>query len=368
VRKSAFLLVLLLFLSLVLPTFSVPLVRAADDSWSTLAEMPMARGGHGVAVVGSKIFVMGGSFGEGTTGNNEVYDPLTNTWTTKSSIPTPRSAFGIAAVENKIYVIGGSYTGNTTSGLNEVYDPSTDTWETRTSMPTSRTYLVANEVNGKIYVMAGFTFPHPPFPTLCNKTEVYDPVTDSWTEKAQMPEFTDLGYGENVTSAVIDNKIYVTVGETLHIYNTENDSWSLGASVPTTIHGGAVMGATTGEWAPKRLYLFGGYGYQYGNTLNLTRVYDPEENVWSYGAQMPTPRFGHVVAVLNDTLYLIGGTVGENVSFYALTALNEQYTPLGYIPEFPSWTPVLIMLIAFMAIAFIYKRKLKTTNCERRLK
>jgi N-acetylneuraminic acid mutarotase len=353
-------LTLLLILCLVVST--LPLVSAAEDYWTTLAEMPMARGGHGVAVVDGKIFVMGGSFGEGTTGINEVYDPLTNTWTTKNSIPTPRSAFGIAAVENKIYVIGGSYTGNPTSAVNEVYDPSTDTWETKTSMPTSRTYVVANEVNGKIYIMAGFTFPHPSFPTLCNKTEVYDPVNDSWTEKAQMPDFTGLGYGENVTSAVIDNKIYVTVAKTLHIYNTENDSWSLGASVPTTIHGGAVMGATTGEWAPKRLYLFGGYGYQYGNTLNLTRVYDPEENVWSYGAQMPTPRFGYAVAVLNDTLYLIGGTVGENVSFYALTALNEQYIPLGYIPEFSSWIILPLFLIATTVVIF-YRNRLRRKVC-----
>jgi len=354
-RKSYTLNLILILCSVV---SNLPLVRAAEGSWTTLAEMPMARGGHGTAVVGNEIFVMGGSFGEGTTGNNEVYDPLTNTWTTKSSIPAPRSAFGIAAVENKIYVIGGSYTGNSTSVVNEVYDPSTDTWETRNSMPTSRAYVVANEVNGKIYVMAGFTFPNPIFPTLCNKTEVYDPVTDSWSEKEQMPDFTGLGYGENVASAVIDNKIYVTVAETLHIYNTENDSWSLGTSVPTTIHGGAVMGATTGEWAPKRLYLFGGYGYQYGNTLNLTRVYNPEENVWSYGAQMPTPRFGHAVAVVGDRLYLIGGTVGENVSFYSLTALNEQYTPLGYIPEFPSWIILPLLLVATL-FGIIVRRKIR---------
>ena len=38
------------------------------------------------------------------------------------------------------------------------------------------------------------------------------------------------------------------------------------------------------------------------------------------------------------------------------------------IPEFPSWTPLLIMLSAVIVIAFIYKRKFRTTNCERRWK
>ena len=301
--------------------------------------MSTARNNHGVAVVGDKIYVMGGSFG-GVLGNNEVYDSLTSTWINKTPIPTSRLGFGIGVVEKKIYVIGGRTTQIPTTNLNEVYDPLIDIWETRTPMPTSRTYVVANEVNGKIYVMAGCTFPHPSFPELCNKTEVYDPITDSWTEKAQMPNFTGYGMGENVASAVLDNTIYVTVGETLHIYSPNNDSWSLGASVQTTIYGGAAMGATTGESATKNLYLFGGWG-DYLNPLNLTQVYDPQENVWSYAAQMLSPRYGHKVATLNDILYVIGGTMGE-VGTGTQTNLNEQYIPLDYVPEFPSESTIYI--------------------------
>jgi hypothetical protein len=87
--------------------------------------------------------------------------------------------------------------------------------------------------------------------------------------------------------------------------------------------------------------------------------------MWSFGADMPTPLFGLGVTVVNDQLYAIGGCPGY---LQGSTAAVEQYTPVSYIPEFPSWTLVLIILIAVMAIAFIYKRKLKTTNCERREK
>ena len=58
-------------------------------------------------------------------------------------MPTPRSGFAIAVYQNKIYVIGGTV-GNGYVGNNEVYDPVSNTWETKTSMPTPRADLCAN--------------------------------------------------------------------------------------------------------------------------------------------------------------------------------------------------------------------------------
>ena len=49
-------------------------------------------------------------------------------------------------------------------------------------------------------------------------------------------------------------------------------------------------------------------------------------------------------------------------SIESYTMIIEQN--LESIPEFPSWTPMLIMLLAVMAVAVIYKRKLQ--NQERR--
>ncbi|MHC3129864.1 MAG: hypothetical protein IBV52_07290, partial [Candidatus Bathyarchaeota archaeon] len=40
------------------------------------------------------------------------------------------------------------------------------------------------------------------------------------------------------------------------------------------------------------------------------------------------------------------------------TAANEQYTPAGYIPEFPSWTLTFLVLIVLAVAVAIYKRKL----------
>ena len=135
-----------------------------------------------------------------------MYDPATDSWTTRKPMPTPRSSFGIAVVDKKIYVIGGFPNPIFPNGLNEVYDTVTDTWETKASMPTARDALCANVVGGKICCIAGMAVPK-----LIDANEVYDPSTDSWTIKAPMPDFNRFGLAD-LTSAVVDNKIYVFGG------------------------------------------------------------------------------------------------------------------------------------------------------------
>ena len=304
-----------------LSTFLVPPAEATEDSWATKAPMPTARASFGVAVVNGKIYAIGGSnYDSGILDINEEYDPATNTWATKKPMPNPRCKFGIAVYQNKIYVIGGKNRTEEVTGANEVYDPLTDTWETKTSMPTIRCSLCANVVDGKIYLIGGYRGSPPDLITF-NVNEVYDPSTDSWTTKAQVPTAV-FSYA----SAVVNNKIYVIGGfdcSLNQIYDPETDTWSFGASIPTAVHS-AATGATTGVVAPKRIYVLGGTGGLV--PISLNQVYDPEGDVWTTGARMPSPHANYGVAVVNDMLYAIGG----RIALMPLTAENEQYTPIGY--------------------------------------
>jgi N-acetylneuraminic acid mutarotase len=370
VKKSASLLVLLLIVSLISTAILIPQTWGVEDSWTTLEPMPTARSGHGVAVVDGKIYAIGGKNEEGVLNITEKYDPVTNEWTYKTSMPTARSDFGIAVYQNRIYVIGGSIGSGTVwgesllTGATEVYDTETDTWETKTSMPTPRQSLEANIVSDKIYLLGGVRIVNGLLYLEFDENEVYDPATDSWTTKAPLPNAV-WGY----SSAVIDDKIYLIGGGnktsggagayaspvTLNqIYNPETDTWSFGKSVPTGLwYAGA--GATSGVLAPKRIYVLGGVNY---SVYDLTQSYDPTVNTWSTGTSIPTPRYELGVAVINDELYAIGGRTGED----NYSTVNEKYTPTEYIPEFPSLTPLLIMLIAVVAITVIYSRKLTPKN------
>jgi ribosomal protein S8 len=336
--------VLLLAFSIVAaPFMTVEKVNAQEeDSWTTMEPMPTARAWLGVAVVDGKIYAIVDEI-------NYEYDPSTNSWTTKTPMPTPRNGFGIAVVENKIYCVGGSTGDYIYTNVNEVYNPATDTWERKTAMPTVRHAMDANIVNGKIYVIGGAQrTPNDDF----DVNEVYDPVTDTWTTKTPIPTGVDY-----YASGVVNNKIYIiggAVGVTLNqIYDPENDTWNTGAPLPTAVDSAAV-GVSAGTTDTQRIFVIG--GKQDLDAVNLNQVYDPETDTWVYGYAMPTARYGLGVAVVDDMLYAIGGREGW-VGF-PVSAANELYIPADFIPEFPSWAPLLFSLVVALFVAVVYRKRL----------
>jgi len=304
-----------------------PALSSADvteNSGVPKASMQVARSSLGVAVVNGKIYAIGGYAENGVVGTNEEYDPATDTWTFKKPMSTPRYGFATAVYQNKIYCIGG-FTSDGATGVNEVYDPATDTWETKTPLPTVRTGLKANVVNGKIYFIGGYVGDASSGYSYLNLNDVYDPETDSWTTKAEVPTAVS-----SVTSAVVDSKIYVIMSYLNQIYDAATDTWSLGTPLPDSLMMYARAEAATGVNAPKQIYVFGG---------GKTQVYNPETDSWTFGVDGPTDRYGFGVAVVNDLLYVIGGSTATYREFpetwmhppeVTWHAANEQYTPFGY--------------------------------------
>ncbi len=313
---------------------------AAENEWVSKADMPTARGYLCVATVNEKIYAIGGS---GPIGTNEEYDPQNDTWATKTPMPFPEQNFAMATYQNKIYCIGGE-------DKNQVYDPATDTWEIKADMPTARYGAVAQVVEGKIYVIGGAkNLGYNKGIELLNVTEVYDPTTDTWTTKATML------YPTAYASAVIDNKIYVIGSKSTQVYDPTTDTWSTCASPLAGLSFGAnglsaAAAATTGEMAPKRIYVYD------GTTL---QIYNPYTDSWTNGTAPPTSRQYLGIAVVNDLLYFIGGFKFEPPGFYYDYATNEQYTPIGYgIQPTPTDSPStsefsLIAPIALLVVSVV---------------
>ncbi len=355
---------------LLLWTTATPLVSSADNSWATKASMHISRTGAGAAAVNGIVYVIGGSQRYNVAGNEfsyvsinatEAYNPVTDTWTMKTSMPTSRDGLGVAVYQNKIYCIGGRSflgTSGTATNVNEVYDTETDSWQTKTPMPTARYQIEASVVDGKFYVIGGYESSSSLHASA--KVEVYDPVTDTWTTGSPMPTAVE-GYA----SAVVDGRIYVisgSVGESAmtnltQIYDPETDEWSFGAPIPMSVTASAA-GATTGTEAPKAIYVIGGANATYPLNGQITnQVYFPETNSWSMAASMPIDRAGSAMAVVNDTLYVMGG--GHNI-FTMDSTVVMQYTPIGYgtVPEFPSWMiPPFLIVGTLIALVYFKKRK-----------
>jgi N-acetylneuraminic acid mutarotase len=341
---------LVLVLVALIASFSVgvPRARADGDFWVSRASMPVASRSFGAAVVDGKVYVIGGKNAGNYLHVNEEYDPATDTWTTRASMPTPRYYLAVAVYQNKIYCIGGSngtdpITGaDTVTGANEVYDPATNTWASKVPMPTARDGLIVNVVNGKIYLIGGVnvTSGGP-----LNVNEVYDPATDSWATKSPIPIPVNF-----CASAVVDDRIYVMGGSPSNgvatgsnqIYDPATDNWASGKPLPTAVTE-AAAGATTGLLAPKRIYVIGGRTSMDGVSSN--QVYDLESDSWTIGASMPTARYELALAVVNDTLYALGGAFEPPFPIPPPSySVNEVYIPAGYqgpipTPSSPSPSP-----------------------------
>jgi hypothetical protein len=97
----------------------------------TIASLPAPRGFLSACAAGGKIYAIGGATAFFGTVHNEVYvyDPAVNNWTTlPNGLTIARAAFTSAVVGNKIYVIGGTV--NWATGINsvEVYDFNNSHW------------------------------------------------------------------------------------------------------------------------------------------------------------------------------------------------------------------------------------------------
>ena len=340
--KTAALLLVLVFMMASCTVIAEPALSSdeiRENSWTTLASMPTARGGLDAAVVDGKIYAIGG----GVSDKNEEYDLTTNTWTTKASIPTSRSNLATVTIQNKIYAIGGIANEYPWMPIakNEVYDPYTNTWATKAEMPTARDSICANNVNDQIYVIGGFKLVGPNDVEPSNKTEAYDPITDTWTVKAEMP-YPAVYH----SSVVVGTKIYVltapfqidrdhVVNAPIQIYDTKTDSWSLGPFLPTT-QSSAEAVIILDEQGRELIYIFGGGGYW--DYSDLVQIYDPENDVWGVASPMPTPRYGLAVVVVNNQVYALGG-VTSGGAYGAILSTNERYTPSESDSSLPTPTP-----------------------------
>jgi N-acetylneuraminic acid mutarotase len=187
----------------------------ATNTWSLKAPLPVAlRQGRAVAS-GNFIYFIGGSTSahdvdppSAAVATNYRYDDTNDTWTTMAPMPSRRHGGAVALVGQRIFVIGGvSNAHSTIHSTNEVYDIPSNTWSTKASLPFARTLMACSVFNGQIYIIGGATSPNDPTQSAISTCQMYDPATDIWTTRTPM---LTSRYG--VMSTVYNNRIYVLGG------------------------------------------------------------------------------------------------------------------------------------------------------------
>ncbi|KAG5875409.1 hypothetical protein JTB14_030936 [Gonioctena quinquepunctata] len=108
-----------------------------EERWFQVAEMPTRRCRAGLAVLGGKVYAVGGFNGSLRVKTVDVYDPASDVWTSCDSMEARRSTLGVAVLNNCIYAVGG-FDGSTGLNTAEMYDPQTCKWKSIASMSTRR--------------------------------------------------------------------------------------------------------------------------------------------------------------------------------------------------------------------------------------
>ena len=262
-------------------------------------------------------------------------------WTRKADMPTQRSSFDTCIVNGKIYAIGGEIdklVGDVSISTVEMYNPKTDTWERKADMPTARAYVSTSVVDGKIYAIGGLEmkkrnggYDIKELPTV----EMYDPVTDTWTQKADMPT------PRSTSTCVVDEKIYAIGGvgsnrkqrrlATVEIYDPATDTWAKSQSM-NHARDGLTTSVVDGE-----IYAIGGVGWPQipnhpGPFLASVEVFNPKTHRWREKAEMPAPKSTHTASAINGKIYVMGGGFRGNGLYMYLSTIEI------YDPQTDKWT------------------------------
>ncbi len=284
------------------------------QSWNSISNFGGAATDGALALtINGKAYVFGG------IKYNEVweYDPVSDTWSSKASIPVNGNlawAFGFV-LNNQAYVVGGDTTGSfAVTDRVQVYDPVADSWTEKAPYgggPADGGF--AFTMSGKAYVGGGFDGAN-----LKNDFWEYDPVADSWTQLTNLP----TGPVIFPVSFTLGNKAYMGtgdlgVGETKAFWEFDpaTKNWQQKADLPGGARQAAVGFALDGKG-----YIGGG---QTGYTSNFSDFYeyDPVADSWTAIASFP------VMSTAWSSAFVIGNEayVGLGVIFPAFTFSNAFY-------------------------------------------
>lgn len=168
-------------------------------------EIPMPVTKAASAVIGSKIYMVGGfdTVTQKSLSMVQVFDTTTGTWTRARNLPKALTQPTVLSIAGKLWVIGGRDPNNTGLKTTYVYDPATNTWSTKKNLPLKRAYaggvLLASN---KIWLIGGETESGGDWTQVDNVLE-YDLATDTWDIRDDLALSTREGYAvTNVNGTV----------------------------------------------------------------------------------------------------------------------------------------------------------------------
>jgi len=245
-----------------------------------------------------------------STGALWEYDVNPVTWTPKLYLPVTPTQAASFVIGNDAYVIAAN------GGSTYRYDQPTDKWTVVAPFPANRLRfnLTTFAVNGRGYAGLGNGMASNGFPVQFSDWWEYDPVSNTWTEKHDFPG----GARTNAAGFAVDNKGYVCSGNKhvngidtypndLWQYDPTTDTWAQKANMPRSgVIGLGLNGIVNGG---------GHYGFVISSGSKGCLEYYPARDQWAQLPDMPGGARTHFAAfMINRSIVISGGTVGTGAA------------------------------------------------------
>ncbi|PVH99562.1 galactose oxidase [Periconia macrospinosa] len=336
-------------LSLLLPpTTSLPTTTTNTTHWHTLPPIPsLPRQEHTTVyhAPSSTLYILGGIIPTNdttlvppvdTASILQAYNLETQTWTepaTLARIPRALNHINAAVVGGKVWVVGGlaedgdGGEGRVWRGVKDVYvyAPESDVWETLNSssspFPTPRGSAAVGTYNSIIYLAGGLTALAftPPTQNSSKIVSAFNTSSQAWIDlpplARTLPEERD-----HAASAVIGSKFYILGGrafgqenvkDTVFVLDFEDleKGWRVSEARMPTARGGVAAGVVG-----KKVYTFGGEGNRGSESgvFDQVEVFDVEGESWEkVEGGMRVPRHGTFAVGVEGRVYVPGGGVRQ---------------------------------------------------------
>jgi len=130
--------------------------------WTAKAAMPTARWGTSAVVANNIVYVIGGYNGSEFVATVESYNPAKDTWTEEAPMLVAKDGsaaglFGSAGAGYTIVVADGAINGGGVTGDNEAYDPATNSWTALASDPNTRAWGCSGTIGTDLYAVGDYS-------------------------------------------------------------------------------------------------------------------------------------------------------------------------------------------------------------------
>lgn len=319
---------------------------ASAVQWQVKAAIPRCVYGHGAAVVGERLYTIGGCETRDwteTSARLQIYDFPSDSWTEGPKVPVELGWPMVAVYADVIYVFGGMRSGAVSTEEVWAYDSVGKTWAARAPLPAKAMNGVAVTVGDAIYVGLGYQRTDGSAKgVIRNFLDFYryDPADDNYRRLADAPEgacYAAVGtYGGNIyivhgarfEIGFHDMKDYGWADGAL-AYHPASDTWTKIDAPRIQARLFFLTQCTSSAYHAEKLLVCGGQSH-YQRT-KVAGYFDMRRQMFFGLPSLPDPRCCGGGGVVGEFLVLAGGFwgVGETGDPAEPTWLLD----VGAIPE-----------------------------------